>query len=133
VGVTEGVLLDTHTFVWAASDPNRLGAIGLALIENPATVVYVSAASAWEIATKVRLGKFPAAEPIVEQFDDIATQLRAELLPITSADALRAGSMRWDHRDPFDRMLAAQAMLSDLTLITRDQTLHDLAGLSTAW
>jgi PIN domain nuclease of toxin-antitoxin system len=133
VGVTEGVLLDTHTFVWAASDPNRLGAIGLALIENPTTVVYVSAASAWEIATKVRLGEFPAADPIVEQFDDIATQLRAELLPITSADALGAGSMRWDHRDPFDRMLAAQAMLSDLTLITRDQTLHDLAGLSTAW
>ena len=119
--------------MWAASDPKRLGAKARALMEEPATAVYVSAASAWEIATKVRLGKFPEAEPIYEQFSDIAARLGAELLSITSAHALRAGGMRWEHRDPFDRILATQAMSSDLTLLTRDQALHDLAGLSTAW
>ncbi len=95
--------------------------------------MYVSAASAWEVATKVRVGKFPEAEVVCEQFHDIVTRLRAELLPITSAHALRAGCMAWEHRDPFDRMLAAQAMLSDLTLLTRYQALRDLAGLSTVW
>jgi len=128
-----GLLLDTHTFVWAASDPDRLGADARSMLEDPATKIHVSAASAWEIATKVRLGKFSAAEPIYDQFGDIAARLRAELMSVTVDHALRAGALRWDHRDPFDRMLAAQAISSELTLVTRDQALHDLPGLTTLW
>lgn len=133
MGVTEGVLLDTHAFVWAATDPSQLAARARALVEEPTTPVYVSAASAWEIATKVRLGKFPDAQPIYDQFVEITSQLRAELLPITAAQALAAGAMPWEHRDPFDRMLASQAMSLNLTLLTRDRALHELAGLSTTW
>ena len=129
MGVIQGVLLDTHALVWAVSDPIRLGAEARKLLENPATAVYVSAASAWEIATKVRLGRFPEAEIVSDQFDEIVTRLRAEPLPITAKHALRAGRLDWKHRDPFDRILAAQTMLSGLTLLTRDQALRDLSGL----
>jgi len=133
VGVAAGILLDTHAFVWAVTDPKRLGTNALALIQDPATDMYVSAASAWEIATKARLGKFPQAEPIHAQFNELVERLRATPLAITATHALAAGAMRWEHRDPFDRMLAAQAISGGLTLVTRDQQLRDLAALSTAW
>lgn len=127
------VLLDTHAFVWAAASPRRLGRAAREIIENPRSELAVSAASAWEIATKVRLGKFPEAEPIVTGYIGILEQLRARSVAITADDALRAGSMRWDHRDPFDRMLAAQALNRNLTLISRDKAFLAVGALTVVW
>jgi PIN domain nuclease of toxin-antitoxin system len=93
----------------------------------------VSAATAWELATKTRLGRFPEAEPIVAQFADAVRELGATDLPVDASHALRAGGIRWDHRDPFDRMLAAQAMVQHLTLATRDAAFAELAGLDLLW
>jgi PIN domain nuclease of toxin-antitoxin system len=127
------LLLDTHALVWAIAAPDRLGRRARAAIEHPRSDLVVSAASAWELATKVRLGRFPEAEPIVAQFDECVERLRARHLPITSRHAMRSGGLRWDHRDPFDRMLAAQALLEHATLVTTDAAFTDLGGLELLW
>ncbi len=126
-------LLDTHTFVWAVTNPNRLGADGLARISDPTSELFVSAATAWELATKVRLGKFPEAEPLVTQYGRIVEKLGATHLAINHSHSLRSGSLTWEHRDPFDRVLAAQAMLEHHCLITKDGEFSSLVGLEIAW
>lgn len=126
-------LLDTHAFVWAISDPDRLGVHARKLIEDPSTRLLVSAASAWELGTKTRLGRFPEAEPIVAQYFSVAEALGAAHLPVDAAHALRAGGLRWDHRDPFDRMLAAQATIEHAILVTRDAAFAAIAGLDLVW
>lgn len=128
-----GLLLDTHALVWAATAPDRLGPAARRAIESPATSLHVSAASAWELATKYRTGRFPEAEALVSGFDDVCDRLRARRLAITARHALRAGGFTWDHRDPFDRMLAAQALLDDLTLVTTDPAFAALPGLRLLW
>lgn len=127
------LLLDTRAFVWAVSLPERLGSEGRDLIKNPTNQLLVSAATAWELATKVRLGKFPEAEPLVARYKSIVDTLGADELAVEAAHALRAGTMPWDHRDPFDRMLAAQAMIEGAVLVTRDAAFADLPGLAVVW
>ncbi len=131
MGVT--CLLDTHAFVWAVSDPDRLGEKARNLITEPTNSLVVSAATAWELATQVRVGKFPEAEPLVAQYDRLVQRLGASHLAISHAHSLRSGGLSWPHRDPFDRMLAAQAMLENYQLVTRDQAFSDLGGLVTVW
>lgn len=131
MGVT--CLLDTHAFVWAVSHPDRLGTQARKLVTEPTNTLLVSAATAWELATKVRLGEFPEAESLVAQYDQLVMRLAASHLAISHIHSLRAGGLGWQHRDPFDRMLAAQAMLENCRLITRDQVFSDLGGLVTAW
>ncbi|MBA2283646.1 MAG: type II toxin-antitoxin system VapC family toxin [Acidimicrobiia bacterium] len=126
-------LLDTHALVWAITDPDRLGDRSRALLEDPKATLYVSAASAWELSTKVRLGRFPEAEPLVAQYASLIKDLGAVHLPIEPAHALRAGSLPWAHRDPFDRMLAAQALLEHTVLVTRDDAFRALGGLDILW
>jgi PIN domain nuclease of toxin-antitoxin system len=127
------LLLDTHAFVWAVSQPERLGEAARQSITDPSTELLVSAATAWELATKVHLGRFPSAEVIVAQYDEVVRQLGALHLDITSRHALRSGGLRWAHRDPFDRMLAAQALLEQATLVTVDRVFLDLGGLTVVW
>lgn len=127
------LLLDTHAFVWAISAPDRLGGTARGLVEDPTNRVLVSAATAWELATKTRLGRFPEAEPIVAQYRELVAALGAQELAITGSHALRAGGLRWDHRDPFDRMLAAQALIEHATLVTRDGAFAELGGLDVSW
>lgn len=127
------LVLDTHAFVWAIRSPQRLGARARSLIEDPSNDVLVSAASAWELATKVRLGRFPEAQPVVDQYAAIVDRLGARDLPVSAAHALRAGALRWEHRDPFDRMLAAQTLLEHATLISRDSAFSVLPGLTLEW
>lgn len=127
------VLLDTHALVWAVGAPSRLSDAARALIEEPSTDLWVSSATAWELATKTRLGKFPEAEPIVAQYGSVVETLGASHLPVSPEHALRAGGLRWDHRDPFDRMLAAQAMLEHAVLLSRDSAFSELAGLDLRW
>lgn len=94
--------------------------------------LYVSSATAWELATKFRIGKLPEAEPILNSFAELVLDLRARPLPIYQEHALQAGLLSSTHRDPFDRMLAAQAELEQLHLVTRDPVFEAL-GVSTLW
>ncbi len=127
------VLLDTHTFVWAVSAPSRLGTAAVELIEDATNELRVSAATAWELSTKVRLGQFPEAEPIVANYQSIVKRLGAVDMPVTGSHALAAGSLSWGHSDPFDRMLAAQAIRENAVLVSKDPAFQNLAGLILRW
>ncbi len=93
----------------------------------------VSAATAWEIGARFRLGKLDGAQAVVHGYADHLRRLRARELPITGHHALTAGSMTWDHRDPFDRIIAAQCMIESLSLCTGDAALRALPGLHVIW
>jgi PIN domain nuclease of toxin-antitoxin system len=113
-------LLDTHTLLWWLTDDPALSAIAKEAIANESHTILVSAASAWEIATKHRLGKLPIAGEAIRRFNELVTADGFEHLPVTYLHAVRAGTYPHDHRDPFDRMLAAQSSLESATLISRD-------------
>jgi PIN domain nuclease of toxin-antitoxin system len=127
------LLLDTHALVWAIAAPERLSPTARSLIEDPANPLVVSAVSAWELAVKFRSGRFPSAEPLVRQFESVSARIGASALSMTTAHAVRAGGLAWEHADPFDRMLVAQALMENLTLVTRDRTMRAVDGLLTAW
>jgi PIN domain nuclease of toxin-antitoxin system len=127
------LLLDTHAYVWAVTAPERLSTSARTAISDPTTTILVSAASSWEMAIKHRAGRWPEAEVLLAQHEALRARLGAEDRPITAADAIRAGGLSWDHRDPFDRMLAAQAMISQATLVTRDDAFDDILGVLTLW
>jgi PIN domain nuclease of toxin-antitoxin system len=127
------VLLDTHTLLYALAQPRRLSPRAAALIRDAANTVLVSTASAWEIATKYRLGKLPGAGGLVASYAAHLSTLRADELPIRSSHALTAGGFRVEHRDPFDRMLAAQALIEGLPLVTDDAAFRSFADVETVW
>ncbi len=133
MGVSGSVLLDTHAVVWALTAPDRLGDRARQVLEDPTTTPWVSAASAWELAIKVASGRFPEAEPLVASYEALVGQLGARHLGIEPAIALRAGALGWAHRDPFDRVLAAQSLLLQLPLVTSDRAFGDLGGLEVIW
>lgn len=126
-------LLDTHVMLRALSEPTRLGRKARKIIENPASRLMVSAASAWEISTKHRLGKLPEADALLGAYSKHLDRLGANRLPVSEEHALLAGRLEWNHRDPFDRMLAAQAMVESLIIITGDPTFGDCRGVLTLW
>lgn len=112
-------LVDTHVLLWLLSTPDRIAETVRSALADRSNPLLVSAASALEISTKVRLGKLDAVDltaTLGRRLDDIG----ADVLPITLEHALLAGSMSWTHRDPFDRLLVAQASVEDATLVTVD-------------
>jgi PIN domain nuclease of toxin-antitoxin system len=114
------LLLDTHALLWWLSDDRALPVSARRLIARSNNTILVSAASAWEIATKFRLGKLPGAADLVADFDGYLKRERFESLPITSDHAVRAGLLPEPHRDPFDRMLIAQAQAENIPIISND-------------
>jgi len=126
------VLLDTHTLLWATLSPSFLSRQASAIIADERNVIFVSAASAWEIATKVRLGKLPGAEAIERDFLEVMDLAGYTLLSIDVQSALRAGRLTAQHRDPFDRMIAAQALASDILILSTDSRL-DAFGIRRIW
>jgi PIN domain nuclease of toxin-antitoxin system len=124
------VLLDSHTFFWWVTDNPRLSRRAHAAIENGA--VHVSAVVAWEISAKVRTGKWPDASLLWERFFDVMERDNFSPLPLTLEHAHWAGSLEWSHRDPFDRMLAAQAQIEKLALVTADPVFRGFA-VETIW
>lgn len=127
------LLLDTHAFLWWAFADRKLsrGAV-TAISDEDANQVFVSAASAWEIAIKHRIGKLPDAHVIAH---DIASAVAAEgfaELAISVRHAERAGKLPGHHRDPFDRMLISQAISEDLTLVS-NKRLFDSYGVRRLW
>ncbi|MEG3922990.1 type II toxin-antitoxin system VapC family toxin [Microcoleus sp. POL10_C6] len=117
-------LIDTHILLWWLFDDPKLNAQCRDIIRNPDFNIIVSTVSAWEIATKYRIGKLPEAKQIVGEYSQILHRSQFIELAITSAHALRAGSLPIPHRDPFDRMIMAQAELENLPVITYDTAFH---------
>lgn len=115
-----GVVLDTHTLLWLVSTPESVSREARELLGQRSCTVWVSAVSAWEIATKTRLGRLDG-DPLLSAWSDIVNDMAAAELAIDSADAIFAGRLPWEHRDPFDRLLVAQATRRNLTIATRDK------------
>ena len=126
------VLLDTCTILWATLSLGALSAEAREIISDETNDILVSAASAWEIATKIRLGKLPGAEKLEQNYLDVIGSAGYTLLEIDTASALRAGRITADHRDPFDRMLAAQAIALDIPILSPDTQL-DGRGARHIW
>jgi PIN domain nuclease of toxin-antitoxin system len=122
------LLLDTHAFYWCLRRGADVPAhVRVALEAAPRR--YVSDASAYEVSLKVRLGKFAGARPLCERWSDALATLPAIALPVATPHALVAGAMEWDHKDPFDRLLAAQALTEGLTLVTADRAFAAAPGV----
>jgi len=126
------VLLDTHALLWATLSPAALSREASAIVADEGNVILVSAASAWEIATKVRIGKLPGAETLEKEFLDVMEDAGYTLLAIDTSCALRAGRLVGEHRDPFDRMIAAQALAEDIPVLSSDPKL-DTFGIRRVW
>ena len=115
------LLLDTHAFYWAVTADARLPDSWRSVLIDRSNVLLVSAASAWEMSIKASSGKWGAVGAMLDDIDEAARDLGAELLPITVQHAIEAGRLDWDHRDRFDRMLAAQANVEGAALLTVDR------------
>jgi PIN domain nuclease of toxin-antitoxin system len=126
------LLLDTHAVVWWWLDDPKLTATARAAIAATANTVCVSAASAWELATKNRLGKWPEVQRIVDEFPSLLRRSRFVPLPISIDHARLAGTLAGPHRDPFDRMLIAQSKEENAALVTADPALGDF-GVEIIW
>ncbi len=113
------ILLDTHTLLWLVSAPDQVSHAAREAIADPSREVVVSAVSAWEIAIKARMGRLDA-EPLLSAWTEIMAAMAITELAIEAPDAIMAGRLPWDHRDPFDRMIVAQAARRGLTIATRD-------------
>lgn len=113
-------LLDTHVLLWWFFGDRRLSEKAVETIKDPDAAILVSSVSAWEISTKFRLGKLPQAGEVVRNFPALIRQARLEVLTISVEQALEAGGLPGPHRDPFDRMLIAQARLEGISLISSD-------------
>ena len=127
------LMLDTHALLWMLTDPARLSARMHDMLADPTHPLFVSAASAWEISTQQRLERLPQAEVLVRGYEHHLDRLGVEAVAITSAHALLAGSLEWPHRDPFDRMIAAQCMIASLPLVTADEVFARLPGVGVMW
>ncbi|MDR2108816.1 MAG: type II toxin-antitoxin system VapC family toxin [Coriobacteriales bacterium] len=126
-------LLDTHSFLWAAQDPDRLGRLSREIIESSDTRLYLSAISAYETSYKYRAGKLKDYAFVVENYAEVMRRLSVIDLPVTALHSHQAGIMEWEHRDPFDRLLVAQAAAENLVLITDDEKIRAHPWVATIW
>jgi len=125
-------LLDTHALLWWLSDDPALAKRARKIIAETGNVIYVSAASAWEIATKVRLGKLPAFAELASDFTGQLDREGFRMLAISGDHAIRAGLLPGPHKDPFDRILIAQAQAENMPIIS-NEVLFDAYGVRRLW
>jgi len=126
------LLLDTHALIWWLAGDARLPGQARDAIDDHRPRVFVSAASAWEIATKVRLGKLPGAAAIAADIPSVILTEGFEPLAVTVEHGQRAGGLPGPLQDPFDRMLIAQAMLENLHLVSIERA-FDVYGVLRLW
>lgn len=130
--MTERLLLDTHAVIWSALFPAKLSRAARAAIEDGSNRIFFSPVTAMEIATKVRIGKLDLARPLANGFADQMIARQFVELPLTATHAELAGTFHSANNDPWDRLLAAQARLENLGLITNDGNMGDL-GVRIFW
>ena len=126
-------LLDTHTFLWAVRGSPKLSDTAVKTIENANVQIYLSSVSAYEIKNKHRIGKLFEFDDIANDYFNFVKTLDVISLPISEQHAHFAGEFEWGHRDPFDRLLAAQAKTENMTLITNDPVFKELSWVSCLW
>jgi PIN domain nuclease of toxin-antitoxin system len=126
------LLLDTHALIWWVLGIDRLGPSAIAGLSDPSNDVLVSAVSAMEIATKFRIGKLPEARRIAQDFEAVVAEQSFTPLSISIPHARLAGSLQLAHKDPFDRLLIAQSIMENLTLVTNEVMFDDF-GVSRLW
>ena len=129
----KAVLLDTHALLWYDAAPQLLSPEATRLLRDRGVTVYVSAVSAWEIATLVRAGKLPEAQPLLADYAGTLSRLGFTELSFAARHGLAAGLLDHPHRDPFDRALVAQALLEPLPLVSRDEVMQTFEGLRVIW
>ncbi|MGT2516638.1 type II toxin-antitoxin system VapC family toxin (plasmid) [Sphingomonas panni] len=122
------ILLDTHAWAWSMTADPRLSNTAIAAIEQAETVS-ISAISLFEIGQKVRLGKWPEMAPFLNQLIALAHEQGGRLAEVSPEASLLAATLAWDHRDPFDRLIAATAITRGLGLVSTDVVFDDLAGM----
>ena len=126
------LLLDTHALLWWLAGDERLPGTAAEAILDPTNEILVSAASVWEISTKYRIGKLPDATRLASDFDTVLRSQGFQGLPITIEHARLGGMLPGPHKDPFDRMLVAQAQIERLVLVS-NETVFDLYGVVRLW
>jgi PIN domain nuclease of toxin-antitoxin system len=127
------LLLDTHAFLWwVFADPKLSRAARTAISDEAQNSVFVSAASAWEITTKYRIGKLSGARVVAEDVSGVIAAEGFNPLAVSVLHAERAGGLAGDHRDPFDRMLIAQAISEDLAVVSNERV-FEAYGVKRLW
>jgi PIN domain nuclease of toxin-antitoxin system len=126
------ILLDTHAFLWWLDGDRKISRRVRGLIEDEENAIYVSAASAWEIATKARIGKLPGALHVARRLPEEIADQGFTTLSVSIQHGQRAGWLPSAHRDPFDRMLAAQAIVENMQLASNEEVL-DGFGVERIW
>ncbi len=126
------LLLDTHTFLWAISGDSRLSKKAQAALDSFENELLFSPVTAWEIATKFRIGKLPNVETLLNSLSSTLRRLGFQELPISVEHARSAGLLKNYHRDPFDRMLIAQAIAEECLLVSNEK-LFDSFGVKRLW
>jgi PIN domain nuclease of toxin-antitoxin system len=121
-------LLDTNALLWWLTDSEKLSKRARQVVSKPDHALYVSAATGWELATKVRIGKLEEARPLLQDLSARLAREYIDVLPIDMSAALLAGSMVHAHRDPFDRMIAAQATTEKMAVVSSDEIFDALVG-----
>jgi len=126
------LLLDTHTFIWAATLDENLSSKARKLLLNNDNELFLSTASIWEMAIKTSLGKLILKQPIEQTINEQIQINDLHVLNIEPAHALAVASLPWHHRDPFDRLLICQSKLEKLTILGRD-TMMDTYYVDRVW
>ncbi|UUL81737.1 type II toxin-antitoxin system VapC family toxin [Sphingomonas qomolangmaensis] len=125
-------ILDTHAVLFWWAGGQRLGASARTVLEESDAAFFVSAVSAWEVATKHRVGKLPDIGDPSVQYPRLMAANDFRSLDVTASHGLLAGTLAGEHRDPFDRLIAAQALIEDLTVVTRDREIANF-GCKVLW
>lgn len=126
------LLLDTHTLIWAAQEPELLPDVARAAIEDDRNTIFASAVSAMEIATKYRLGKLDVSPSLAEHFVEEVESQGFRILALDAHHAQRGGLLTIPHRDPFDRLLIAQTLVEGMTLVS-NETIFDQWYVPRLW
>jgi PIN domain nuclease of toxin-antitoxin system len=126
------LLLDTQALAWWISVDPKLSSVAREAIENFDNAIFVSAVSIYEMSRKYRIGKWPEIAPFLTAYENVVENEGFRFLELNARAAHLAGALPGEHRDPFDRMIAAQALIGQMTLITNDSAMREL-GAPTLW